>query len=605
MMQLGNYVQAQELSRQALVLVEIDEVELRATAHQVLGSCAAYLNNFTASIAEMQQALQLFGRDIQTRPVAKLHTMLANFYGMIGHNSLSEHHRMRAIQCWANLNDEWGKIDDLLGLGAIKERQGATEEAMHLFRQALHLSRGAIHYECGEAYALANLGDLYQDQDNFEQALIAFTDSLTLSRQLDEVYLVRYISCQLARTYLLMGDPHGAQSIIAQLDQDMPQLESIASYEQALYAFTFGTLLLQTGHPNEAYHYLTASESAFTATKYEYIQALIYKAACLLVLGEVQIAMQLTEDACQVAKECSYEELVQRELRRCPRLLSYVEANAPALIQGLKEVNTIQRVIQKSDNAETQAVTDKQKLPVLSIYALGIPTVYRDESLLKHWRMAKSMELFFLLLNAQHPLHKEKIIAYLWPDEEELTDQTWRSTLHYLRKVLGANCIHSRNSVYSLKLETMYTVRYDVASFQNFSVQAHAALRVGDYDTASSAFEKMIELYKGDFVTSFYCDWCIFRREELRQACIEAHHQLASIAWQQQQLDKSISHWRHMIAMDMMIEVAHEGLIRCYIKQGKRYLALHHYNHYRSFLEKELGVLPGEALQALIRHQIT
>ncbi len=608
LMQQGNYAQAQELSRQALALVEIDEVELRATAHQVLGSCAAYLNNFTSSIAEMQQALQLFGRDIQTRPVAKLHTMLANFYGMIGHNSLSEHHRMRAIQCWANLNDEWGRIDDLLGLGAIKGRQGATEEAMQLFRQALHLSRGAIHYECGEAYALANLGDLYQDQDKFEQALIAYTDSLTLSRQLDEVYLVHYIICQLARTYLLMGDPHGAQSITAQLDQDMPPLESIASYEQALYAFTFGTLLLQTGHANKAYRYLTASESAFTTTKYEYIQALIHKAACLLDLSDMQAALQLTEDACQLARECSYEELVQRELRRCPRLLSYVKANAPALLQGLKGVNTVKRVTQKSDDADTQVVladTVQHNLPVLSIQALGIPTVYRDESLLKHWRMAKSMELFFLLLNAPHPLHKERIITYLWPDKEELTDQTWRSTLHYLRKVLGANCIHSRNSVYSLQLETMYTVRYDVASFQNFSVQAHAAQRAGDHETASLAFEKMIDLYKGDFVASFYCDWCIFRRDELRQACIDAHHQLALIAWQQQHLDKSISHWRHMIAMDTMIEAAHEGLIRCYMQQGKRYLALHHYNHYRSFLQKELGVLPGETFQALIRHQLT
>jgi LuxR family transcriptional regulator, maltose regulon positive regulatory protein len=606
LMQQGNYALAQELSAQALTLLEIDEVDLRVTAHQVQGSCAAFLNNFTASIAELQQALQLFGRETQTRQVAKLHTMLANFYGMTGHNSLSEHHRTRAIQCWSKLNDEWGRIDNILGLGAIKGRQGATEEAMQLFSQALSLSRGAIHYECGEAYALANLGDLYQDQDKFEHALIAYEDGLTLGRQIDEVYLVHYIICELARTYLLMGDPHGAQSILAQLDPDMPALDSTSSYEQALYIFTCGTLLLQTGQTDEAYRYLTAAESAFVATKYEYIQAQIYRAACLLALGETQLALQQTADACQLARECNYEELVQRELRRCPCLLRYVKTNEPALLQGLKGLITVRKTASRSESVETPVIVadaGQQNLPVLFIQALGIPNVYRDDALLKHWRMAKSMELFFLLLNAPHPLHKERIIANLWPDKEELTDQTWRSTLHYLRKVLGADCIYARNSVYRLQLEKLYTVRYDVASFQSFSIQARTAQRMGDDETARLAFEKMVALYKGDFVASFYSDWCAFRRDELRQACIDAHHQLALISWQQEHLDESIFHWQHIIAMDIMIEVAHEGLIRCYLQQGKRYLALHHYNQYVSFLQKELGVLPGDTFQSLLNER--
>jgi ATP/maltotriose-dependent transcriptional regulator MalT len=576
LMQQGNYTLAQELSKQALELLEIDEVELRASAHQIQGSCAAFLNNFTTSIAELQQALQLFRHGTQTRPVARLHTMLANFYGMTGHNSLSEHHRTRAIQCWANLNDEWGRIDNILGLGAIKGRQGATEEAVQLCTQALSLSRGDIHYECGEAYALANLGDLYQDQDKFGQALIAYEDSLTLGRQIDEAYLVHYIICQLARTYLLMGDPHGAQSIIAQLAPDMPAYDAIASYEQALYMFIYGTLLLQTGQADKAYHYLTASESAFATTRYEYIQTQIYRAACLLALGKTQGALQLTRDACQLAFECSYEELVQRELRRCPSLQRRVTASEPALLQGLKGVNVSRRIAQKSEGAEPRVVvaeTEQLQLPALFIQALGIPNVYRDNVLVKHWRLAKSMELFFLLLNAPHPLHK----------------------------ALGADSIHSRNNIYNLQLEKLYTVTYDVASFQHFSVQARAAQRMGDQESAGQAFEKMVDLYKGDFVSSFYSNWCTLRREELRQACIDAHHQLALIAWQQEQLDKSISHWRHMIAMDTMIEAAHEGLIRCYLRQGKRYLALHHYNHYATFLQKELGILPGKTLQALVQ----
>ena len=90
------------------------------------------------------------------------------------------------------------------------------------------------------------------------------------------------------------------------------------------------------------------------------------------------------------------------------------------------------------------------------------------------------------------------------------------------------------------------------------------------------------------------------QRDELRRACIDAHHQLALLAWQRQQLEESIVHWQHVIAMDVMFESAHEGLIHCYIQQGKRHLAQHHYNQYASFLQKELGVLPAETFQSLI-----
>ena len=603
-LQQGDYPQTRNLCHQVLTQLPADEISLRATAHQLLGSYAAYVNDFTGCIAELQQALQLYGYDVTIRQVAKLHTMLANFYGIIGHNALSEHHRTRATQCWENLHDEWGKIDNLIGQGAIKQRQGALEEAQQFLTQALSTSHETIYYKCGQAYALANLGNLYQDQNQLQQALSAYEDSLVLSRQLNETYLICYIICQLAMTYLLLGDPHSALQIISQLDQDMLQVEPPYSYEQALYTLTTGTILLYLQRYEEAYTHLSTAESVFTDAKYEQIQSIVRVAACLFAQGKRQVALQRTEEAISLAKQYNYEELIHRELGRAPDLLNLLKTSEQALVQSLLLGDEITRSNTLAAVQDLPPATSFQELPRLRILALGAPAVYINDLLITHWRMTRSMELFFLLLNTPHPLHKEQIITLLWPDIDEQINQKFRSTVHYLRKALGTSCVISLNGAYALHLDSTYDVWYDVDAFQDQYAQAQTALAAKDNETAGQALEKMLKLYQGDYLKSFYSDWCASTRDKLCQMYIDAHRQLALIAWQQQQLEKCIYHWQYILTIDNSLEAAHEGLMLCYLRQGKRTLALRQYHHCSTLLHDELGATPGQAIQSLYQQII-
>jgi LuxR family transcriptional regulator, maltose regulon positive regulatory protein len=604
LLQQGQYHQAQSLCKQALTLLSDDEIDLCALAHQLLGSCAAYLNNFTDCVVELQQALQLYQYHTRTHQVAKIHTLLANSYGVTGHVALSEHHRTRAIQHWESIHDEWGKIDNIIGLGAIKERQGERAEAERLFMQALDSSRGTLHYGCGEAYALANLGDLYQNRAAFHEALAAFEDSLVLSRQLNESYLTHYILCQMAKTYHLLGDAHSARHIMSQLEPDMLPLDLTATltYEQALYALTLGIILLHTGKTTEAYPLLEAAELAFAETRYEQIMAMVQVAACLFAQGKRQAALQHSKQTLQLAEKYHYKELLQIELKRCPDLQGYLKSSLPGLPQTL---------ILQEDLADTSISVEtlspmlaplyRQK-SILSIQALGTPAIYKDRKLIGRWRTTRSMELFFLLLNASYPLSREQLITDLWHNEQEPTDQVWRSTLYYLRQALGTECVTSHNGAYTLQLEVKYDFSYDVADFFAYAKQALEAQTRGDQKIAIQALEAMADLYKGDFLHSFHNNWCLARRNELRQTCIDVHNQLALIAWQQRQADKSIYHWQKVLKMDNISEIAYEGLIRCYLYQGKRHLALQQYNQCAMLLQTEMNIVPGQKLQALYQH---
>jgi LuxR family maltose regulon positive regulatory protein len=242
----------------------------------------------------------------------------------------------------------------------------------------------------------------------------------------------------------------------------------------------------------------------------------------------------------------------------------------------------------------------------LRVLALGEPVVYINDTPITRWRMARAMELFFFLLDYGRPVHKEQIIATLWPEPDDQIDQTLRSTVYYLRQALGKPCVVYRAGTYALDLATSYPgqVWYDVAIFQERYAAAKKALAASNDTTARAAFMDMINLYRGDYVQSFYSDWGTTRREELRRAYMDARRHLALIAWHHEQIDECITQWQHLLAIDNCLEEAHYGLMRCYLRQGKRSLALRQYQRCATLLHDELAVTPGPAIQQLYRYLI-
>jgi LuxR family maltose regulon positive regulatory protein len=619
------YQQSQIICEQILNKLPADEVVLRAETHMRLGVCDILLGDFTAGIGQIQKALQLWGRHAIRRQTADGHSILARAYCLLGNFALAEHHMSRALVCWDQLQDNLGKIDNLIRAGNIKVRQGNFSEAEILFQQALTLAKGPIHYRRGEAYALDCLGILYQRQGLYERALEVTEEALALARQIYDPSLIYDALCDLAKIYLAMGDSATALILISEVEVQTTKGNPIG-YEQALRDLICGTIYLYQGEYSQAWRYLSASEATLNKVgiKQEHLQTLLGLAAYHLTRGQISDAVRCLDTAAPIIAICDgYEQLAQLEVHRLPGLenalktlpeltrardvfhLAFESQDTPARAEPSSHQEKslpVQPPSPAPSSPPEAIVLTPPTPPLLTIQALGEPEIHIRQEPITRWRMARAMELCFYLLDCGRPMRKEAIITALWPEIDEQTTRTFYSTIYYLRQALqGEAVIVAKGGTYALKLDALYgnSVWYDVEAFLDAQAQAKKALDEQQDAQARAAYLRMVDLYRGDYVQPFYSDWSTPRRDELRRAYVDARQQLALIAWRAEEFDESIVHWQHMLAVDNWLEEAHLGLMRCYIRQGKRGLALRQYQRCKNILEQEFGVAPKASIQNL------
>ena len=615
----GDYIKAQALCLHALQRLAPDKRELKVMAYQRLGICACLLGACQNGIGLFQQALQLCGNGVDIRQTALLHSHLANAYNLVGNYALSEHHRSRAISSYERLGDTQGMLQNMIGMGTITLNRGDLQAAKAIFLQVLTQSREQ-HFHNSEAYALVNLGGLYLDQGDYRQALATIEDSLALARQLKDSYLINFALHTQAFAYASVGDPHTALMLTEQIEV---KVEEHTSYDRTILKLTKGTIFLYSHRLEEAYVTLSELLQEMQGSDLHRfkLRATIRLAACQQARNHLPDVVVLMEQAVSLTRLGQDEPIALAELQHFSELSTVIrtlprEANLILHCQptksGENEAPTPSNTHQTSNPcAQPSICHDHQKEQTeksLHLRAFGEPSIIIDGEPITHWRMTKSVELFFFLLDYQRPIRKGQLLVMLWPDDDDdlRADQNLRAAIYHLRKVMGKTILIHNNGQYTLDLASCYgePVHYDVAHFLDLYQQAKTCLKRADNAAAYELFLQMTTLYQGDYVQPFYADWSTARREELRHAYIEARVHLASIAWQREEIADSITHWQELLSVESCFEEAHYGLMRCFFHQNKRELALRQYQRCVDIFQKELGTLPGRQIQQFY-HQLT
>ncbi|HEU5378223.1 MAG TPA: BTAD domain-containing putative transcriptional regulator [Ktedonobacteraceae bacterium] len=600
----GEFQQAQEQCRRALELLPPDEHKLHISAHQYLAiSLIVGLGQVHEGIVHLHQALQMSRLQQNGPRAAILHRLVANAYSWVGNHALAEHHQTRALQIWERQSNAQGIVYGLTSMGLLKMRQGFEQQARELFAQALEQAR-AIDHKNGEAYALVALGDLHNSYAQYTEALNYLEDGLLLARACEDHYLICCSLCSLASAYMYLGDTATAQLFLQQL---RPKESNKKSFEELLFRLTQGTVYLaQQMYPQAEQTLRDAAEATRQANiQLLYISALLRLLVCCLRQGKQAQAWQIGKWILDLNQKGDFDFFLQVESQRYNELETFLDQVTRSELP--EEPSSPLQKSQPVPTPQIQVAPGEPSPPAIQIFALGEPKVICNGIVVTRWRMARAMELFFLLLEHGRPMRRDQIALALWPDSShEQSDSTVRTAIYYVRKALGEESIIFQSGLYHLNLSAISENGswYDVSIFHEHYDRAKEALNKENDESAYTDFTHMVDLYSGDYVQSFYNDWCMLHRDELRQMYMDARHQLALIAWRNEQVEISLQHWQHLLTLDSCNEKAHYGIIRCHLRRGQRDLALKQYQRCKQNLQETLQAAPGAALQRLYQRYL-
>jgi len=230
----------------------------------------------------------------------------------------------------------------------------------------------------------------------------------------------------------------------------------------------------------------------------------------------------------------------------------------------------------------------------LRVALLGGFRVWVDSQLIpdEAWKRRKVQTLVKLLaLTSRHCMHREQLMAMLWPEAEiESARNNLRQTLHLARLVLK-NAGHSDSGIFTyhngwLCLTSEGEPWVDVEVFER---AAAACYQVDD----TSAYKNALVLYTGELLPEDrYEDWVTPRRESLRWLHLSLQTKLGMILEAQGNIEQAIDIFHQVVVADPTAEHAHRALMRLYAYVGLRQQALQQYHRLLKILGSELGLEP-------------
>jgi DNA-binding SARP family transcriptional activator len=218
----------------------------------------------------------------------------------------------------------------------------------------------------------------------------------------------------------------------------------------------------------------------------------------------------------------------------------------------------------------------------------------------------KAVELlFFLLLHAHKPHHRESLAAQLWPEATAVSAAKYfRQLLWRLQSAMnvGHDAPLLLNEKRWVRLNPAVAVWSDAAqlaaSFAQVRNRAGADLAQEQF----LATRRSIAHYQGDLLPGWYQTWCLIERERYRSIFLALIDKLMGYCLANGRFDEGVQYGLTMLHHDVTREKTHRGLMRLYSLSGDRSSALRQYEQCKTILAQELEVTPTVATRQLYRH---
>ncbi len=218
------------------------------------------------------------------------------------------------------------------------------------------------------------------------------------------------------------------------------------------------------------------------------------------------------------------------------------------------------------------------------------------------WRLRKAKTLVKLLVLADgHRMHRESLVALLWPDRDAASGtNNLHQALYVARRVLsrGSGGLFAlREDVVLLSDGAMPWI--DVEAFEAACRRARDTRAPGDYRSA-------VELYRGDLLPEDQFEaWAEAPREALRDRRLGLLIEYAELLAERREYTEVAEIAGVVTAADPFHEGAYRLLMTALAARGRRYEALAMFDRLRESLTQEFAADPEPETRRLYRALLT
>jgi len=602
---LGKYQASLDEGYEALAISEHNEGLrfVRAEALRAIGMSLYHLGRLSEAIDKFYESLEGYQSIGEMPNVAMVHMELGMCLRSAGNFRQALGHYEQAISYWRKVNNPTRLTIVLNNLGVLYHLTGEYVRAVEVFEEALAHARNN-HLPRSEAYLLCGIGDLYMDLDAEVNAQNAYDRTREIAEQVDDRFLLLYVSVVNAAQARHRGDLNLARALL-QPANDLAQ-NSTSKYEIALCHMETGLIDLEDKNPQMAIEHLTIAAILFTegGQIIESVRANMNLARACDLAKDKTSALTALERAFALASGLESQHVLVISGRNCQSFLKEA-CHVPKM--GASVANLLHQIHEFENQMpglrrllRPKASTVLFAPPGLTIHVLGKAQVELDGKPVTttEWLNQKKVrELFYLLLAHPEGKTREEIGAILWQDSTptQLKLQ-FKNAIYRLRYALGQEIVLFDGYRYCFNTDLDY--EYDVHIFEEKVSQAKTATTSQE---KIACYQMVVDLYRGHYLPEAEGTWVLAERERLWQIQVEAYLALIWLYLESGEYNTALEYAHRILREDRCLEEAHRLAMRAFAALGNRAAIKRQYDECCWALRQDVDSEPSLQTQLLYK----
>lgn len=213
----------------------------------------------------------------------------------------------------------------------------------------------------------------------------------------------------------------------------------------------------------------------------------------------------------------------------------------------------------------------------------------------KEWSGFKTKLGLSYLLHNPKGVSKEQLANLLYPDTD-ITRTAINVILSRIRKAIEPDMGKNDSSKYISFNEGKYFFNFGTNYWLDTEEFNHLIKEIAhNHDDKMSILYKIVDLYKGDFLTEFSSEhWCQVEKEIYRRKIDSVFEQLFTILYKKGEFEEIVKISEKEISIELCNEKAFQRKIKALSAMSKNDEALKHYKIMKNILKSELGVEPSQ-----------